>query len=875
VKLDVFTTFGEMAQAAVIKTQPYFTAPTTSSMQATSSNFILEVERAAPPKERPNSHHLVAVMPACVAQLNKQMRSKAAKTRQGALILLRTLSECIPQHVEPCFPQVKEELIRAMKESNSSMRLDSLVLTRHLAEYFRTAATFQALAPELCPLFLACCSDSYYKSIAQALRAIGAYVYTLRPSLEAVSPELKVMLPVYEVLKSKLLATDIDQEVKEGTLECLGHLVACTGDLPEFQLPIQDCMPAFVERIKNEVTRTTAIKALRTMCVSKVQIAAVSAILPAVGSTLSQYLSQNSRSFRQQCLDALVQLIKKYGSNMPSETTMQILGDMVPFITDTDLYITDLCVQIAVQVLITSPRTAPQVIERCVPAVLTVCRSPLLQGSALDSILNFLSRVSQHRDHCPFEKLRQELSNTSVIASAQAQAQRHVIGTLAKGLAAVTVASAADVQKAAAQHFLETVKKTSGNPAPEVMHQCELSLLALGETGKYADLSGVPGFCDVLLNQLESQQDEIRLASALALGYATVGAMGTLLKVVIDNVQQAGAEAQKKQYLLLTSLREVIAIGVAERHGSRDLAEHLKPHVPRVLPILEQYADSQEESMRNVVSESLGHLLSVDQDAVLRTLSTLLSNRDRESWRMRAAAVAAVRFAATQHCQASAVLPLKEAVLACLGDEELQVRKASLHSVNVVCASPMSEILRDSTDLILERIREDSKQKPELIREVDLGPFKHKVDDGLPLRKFAYTVSCSLLSAYPEQVASPTLIDLVLQGMGDNEDIQVICCQLLQDLCSWNFALFRIIGRIGDLVEPFDRCIMKWIKQVQAKQQVGRAMDMLRLYARTLKVVEPIAEANQHKVFVDFMGRMMKDPSFSQVYEQASAGKDL
>ncbi|CAE7776486.1 CAND1 [Symbiodinium sp. CCMP2456] len=408
------------------------------------------------------------------------------------------------------------------------------------------------------------------------------------------------------------------------------------------------------------------------------------------------------------------------------------------------------------------------------------------------------------------------------------------------------------------------------------MHQCELSLLALGETGKYVDLSGVPGFCDVLLHQLESQQDEIRLAAALALGYATVGAMGTLLKVVIDNVQQAGAEAQKKQYLLLTSLREVIAIGVAERHGSRTLAEHLKPHVPRVLPILQQYADSQEESMRNVVSESLGHLLTVDQDAVMQALTVLLSNRDRESWRTRAAAVAAVRFAAAKQCQASAVLPLKEALLTCLGDEELQVRKAALHSVNVVCVSPTcSEILRDSTDLILERIKEDSKQKPELIREVDLGPFKHKVDDGLPLRKFAYTVCCSLLAAYPEQIASPALIDLVLQGMADNEDIQVICCQLLQDLCSWNFALYRIVGRVGDLVEPFDRCIVRWIKQVQAKQQVGRAMDMLRLYARTLKVVEPIAEANQHKVFVDFMGRIMKDQAFAQVYDQATAGKEL
>lgn len=101
----------------------------------------------------------------------------------------------------------------------------------------------------------------------------------------------------------------------------------------------------------------------------------------------------------------------------------------------------------------------------------------------------------------------------------------------------------------------------------------------------------------------------------------------------------------------------------------------------------------------------------------------------------------------------------------------------------------------------------------------------------------------------------------------------MICCQLLQDLCSWTFVLFRI-GRIGDLVEPFDRCIMRCIKQVQSKQQVGRAMDMLRLYARTLKVVEPLAEANQHKAFVDFMSRIMKDSVFQQVYDNASAGKD-
>jgi len=878
VKLDVFTTFAEMAQTAVIKNQSSMGPGSTTPVSGAPTQGILEVDRLPPPKERPAAAHLVAVLPQCCAQLNKQLRSKAPKTRQGALAVLRTLSECLPQHLEPNLPQVKDELVRAMKESNSSMRLDSLVCLRHLSENFAAPQIYQQLAPQLCPLFLQCCGDTYYKSIAQALRAVGAFVYPLRPAPQEPSSQLSEMLPVFEVLHGRLVATDIDQEVKESALECFGHLMACTGDLPHFQAALQSCLPPFVERIKNEVTRSTAIKALKTMCISKVRIACLTTILAAVGTHLSMYLSQNSRAFRQQCLDALVHLVKKYGASMPTETMMQIVGDIVPFITDTDLYITDLCVQVAIQVLENSPQMAPAVVEKCVPAVLSVCRSPLLQGSALDSILLFLSRVAQHREHCPFERLRQELSDTSVVANAQAQAQRHVIGTLAKGLAAIVAASAGDVQAKTVQHFLGIVRQTSASPSAEAVQQCELSLLALGETGKYTDLSQTPGFCDTLLQQLESTQDEVRLAAALALGYATVGAMGTLLKLVIDTVQQAGGspKGQKTQYLLLTSLREVIAIGVAQRSAAgASLAEHLRPHVPRVLPILSQYADSPEESVRNVVSESLGHLLMVDQDTVLRTLMALLASKDRESWRVRASAVSAIRFAAAKHCPPAAILPPKDALLACLADEELQVRKAALHSVNVVCLSPTcGEILRAHTDFIFERIKEDSKQKPELIREVDLGPFKHKVDDGLPLRKFAYTVCTSLLAAYPEQIASPALIDLVLQGLADNEDVQVICCQLLQDLCSWNFALFRIIGRIGDLVEPFDRCIMRCIKQVQAKQQVGRAMDMLRLYARTLKVVEPIAEANQHKVFVDFMARIMKDSVFASVYEHASSGKD-
>lgn len=872
VRIDVFSTFGEMAQASVIKVQT-LKLPGQPEISGTG---ILEVERPPPPSLRVAAAHVVQVLPTCITQLNKQLKSKSQKTRQGAMALLRTLAECLPQQLEQSVLQVTDEIVRSLNESNSSMRLDSLIVLRNLSEHFASPTTYQQLASVLCPLFLKCCGDTYYKSIAQAFRCIGAFVYTLRPNLTAPSDQLAEMLPCFEVLQSKLLATDIDQEVKESALECFGSLTACVGDLPAFQNAVQSCLQPFVERIKNEVTRSTAIKALKTISISKARIPALATVLPAIGGHLSLYLGQNSRSFRQQCLDALVHVIRKYGTTMPLETHNQILNDIVPFVTDTDLYITDLCVQVVDQVLENCPPMAPTVVEKCLPAVLQVCRSPLLQGGALDSILRFLAAVAKHQQHCPFERFRQELSDTSVVANAQAQAQRHVIATLAKGLAAVISSSPLDVQIRATQHFLHTIQQSGASPTPPVAQQCELSLLVLGETGKYMDLSQTSGFCDTLLTQLENSQDEIRLAAALALGYATVGAMGTLLKVVIDSVQQAGstAKGQKTQYLLLTSLREVIAIGVAQR-GSRSIAEHLQPHVPRVLPILAQNADSAEESVRNVVSESLGHLMMIAQDLVLQCLLALIGKKDKENWRVRASAVSAIRFAAAKQCSAATILPLKDPLLQCLSDEDFQVRKAAFHSINVVCLSiACTEILRPHTDQIFERINEDSKQRPELIREVDLGPFKHKVDDGLPLRKFAYTVCTSLLAAYPEQVASPAVIDLVLQGLADSEDVQVICCQLLQDLCSWSFALFRIIGRIGDLVEPFDRCIMRAIKQVHAKQQVGRAMDMLRLYARTLKVVEPIAEASQHKAFVDFMSRVMKDAVFQQVCEHASVGRD-
>ena len=69
-----------------------------------------------------------------------------------------------------------------------------------------------------------------------------------------------------------------------------------------------------------------------------------------------------------------------------------------------------------------------------------------------------------------------------------------------------------------------------------------------------------------------------------------------------------------------------------------------------------------------------------------------------------------------------------------LNDSDLENRRLALSTLNSAMHNKPDMILPHLGKLIPLVLR-DSKIKPELIREVQMGPFKHKVDDGLEVRK--------------------------------------------------------------------------------------------------------------------------------------------
>lgn len=69
-----------------------------------------------------------------------------------------------------------------------------------------------------------------------------------------------------------------------------------------------------------------------------------------------------------------------------------------------------------------------------------------------------------------------------------------------------------------------------------------------------------------------------------------------------------------------------------------------------------------------------------------------------------------------------------------LNDPNLENRRLALSTLNSATANKSDIVLPHLAQLI-PLVMKESRINTDLIREVQMGPFKHKVDDGLELRK--------------------------------------------------------------------------------------------------------------------------------------------
>lgn len=80
-----------------------------------------------------------------------------------------------------------------------------------------------------------------------------------------------------------------------------------------------------------------------------------------------------------------------------------------------------------------------------------------------------------------------------------------------------------------------------------------MALLCLGEIGRRKDLSNHIQIENIVIESFQSPFEEIKSAASYALGNIAVGNLSKYLPFILDQIDNQ----QKKQYLLLHSLKEV------------------------------------------------------------------------------------------------------------------------------------------------------------------------------------------------------------------------------------------------------------------------------------------------------------------------------
>ncbi|KAJ7551602.1 hypothetical protein O6H91_06G021400 [Diphasiastrum complanatum] len=688
------------------------------------------------------------------------------------------------------------------KSSTSNLKIEALVFTR-LVMASNPPVVFHPHIQALTNPVLAAVNERYYKVTSEALRVCGELVKAIRPELVQ-SPSfnfIPYVQPIYSTILKRLTAQDQDQEVKECAITCMGLIISLLGDQLKRELGV--CLPLLLDRLRNEITRLTTVKAFATIAESPLKID-LSCILGQAVLELTTFLRKANRALRLASLGTLNALLIAYGDKIGSSSYESIIIELSSLISDADLHMTALALELCCTMMKDKRHhsyAGVVVKERVLPQALVLVKSPLLQGQALQTLQGFFTALVQSASTSFDILLDALLSTARGSSSGGGPASKQAFHSVAQCAAVLCLAAPDAKCSSIVSMLINSVENSLGQDATQL-----LSLLCLGEIGRRKDLHSHINLEGVIIRSFQSPSEEIKSAASYALGNIAVGNLSKYLTFILSQIDNQS----KLQYLLLHSLKEVIARQSTDDAGKVDFKG---TDVQKILALLFTHCQSEEEGIRNVVAECLGKLAILEPGKLVPALK-----------HVRRAAVSALSTAA--HNKAVLVKDLLPALL---------------------------PLLYDQTVI-----------KKELIRTVDLGPFKHTVDDGLELRKGAFECVDTLLDNCLDQIDPSSFIDpYLLSGLSDHYDVKMPCHLILSKLAEK--CPSAVLAVVDTLVEPLERTVTTKMKPDAVKQEVDRNEDMIRSALRAIESLNRIS-GDASSRFKAFMNNVVKSGPLAERY---------
>jgi len=812
-------------------------------------------------------------IPAIVRACEKQLSAKRGgeRTKSSALALLSTT--CLApggiggaDQIGVVFSHVKSILNEP--SGSKSLKLDALCLVRialscdqHQAADVR--ACLVNLLPELCKAV----QEDWYKVIAEALRVLSEIPRLLiQPSADQdqLSSD-KVAMQLFSAIEPRLAAHDLDQEIKECSLSATAALLSMLhSHLPSAEQ--NKLLELILERLKNETTRLAALKTLSIVAAAGDHTSGaidLDWILDDAVKELASLLRQQSRGLKQSALEALDIIMKGHGEGMKVELFEEVLREAGGIISDGDLHISHLSLRVAISILKASPSSGALVQSYTLPPALVLSTSPLLQDLALDSLLSLLRELVAS-NAVSFSELHSKLKHhfPSQSETGDMAISKPAVSNLAKCIAVITCATTEENRNEVVNDLIISLKSNAVNSNKAELN-LQLSLLTSGEIGQRVDLSSVStsvgtDLQTIYLSSFDSSNEEIKAAAAYALGHAAVGSMSNFLPAILSALENS---TQKKQYLLLSAMKEVIK---CHESSGKDLSES----IPMVLPHLVGHLSAKEEGVRTMVAECMGSLSCLQPREILPKLQELTSEHggkavvEEEEEASEDALVCwtvatSVKFAISHRANSTELESFMPTFLGLLNEKDLSVKTAALLMVySAVHHTPMllAGLMREH---VLPALYELAQLN--LKRVVDLGPFKHTVDDALPLRKASLSIFATSLENCPSSLDIPLILPILAKALDDVEDVQLQAHHIVISMCSRHPE--EIFTGVESFVEPLEKTINKK-KGNKTGTELERVNEWIKSGLRVMIALSQVEGAMSCRKLSDFFERTKKNHKF-------------
>ena len=368
-----------------------------------------------------------------------------------------------------------------------------------------------------------------------------------------------------------------------------------------FQSQLSKVLIVFIERLKNEVTRISALKAISVVSLNcsinswKETGSSIELIL----LECAPLLKKSSQALKLEVVTTLNSIISSYAKEIEPNSLILIISEISFLLRDEDLQLAHLSVKLLSTVIEKCHKLLGVIHSDVFPKLLILLQSPLLQGDSLNSMIILFQRLLESN----YAPLNYDVLLKALMTQALDDIPKQAAQSVSQCISGVILCSDQKLISKTASEFVSSLTNSNIN-----FKELRVSILVLSEIGRSVDLSHSSELEVKLYNLLSHDNDEIKQFAASAIGSIAVGNFEFFLPLILKRL----SSMHDKCYLLLTAFKEFLVHLLRSDKVLKVI--NIYKLSEKVLPILLENSENVDEGVRQMVSECLGKLAAIDSD---------------------------------------------------------------------------------------------------------------------------------------------------------------------------------------------------------------------------------------------------------------------